>query len=186
MNKPDSWKIENSEVLNDSKIFKLVKNTSKNLATGKESNFFVIQTPNWVNVIPTTKSDEVILIEQFRHGSGKIELEIPGGMIDLGESPENAAIRELKEETGFECEELVPIGFSLPNPAIQDNRTFHFWAKNCRKTSKTNFDENESIVLRTVPIDEIPELVRNAKITHAIVLAAFYNFSVRIDTKSKS
>ncbi len=146
---------------------------------GKQSTFFVLENPDWVNVIALTKENEVVLIEQFRHGAEKTILEIPGGIIDAGEKPETAARRELLEETGFSSNEFVCLGKSNPNPAIQNNAIYHFLALDCEKTGETSFDEHESIKTKLVTLKEIERLIKSEKITHSLVLAAFYKFMSR-------
>ena len=104
-------------------------------AIKKKVSFFVCENPDWVNIIALTKDKEVVLIEQFRHGTEEIILEIPGGMIDDDdEEPETAARRELLEETGFSADKFILFGKSHPNPAIQNNTIFHYLAFDCEKT----------------------------------------------------
>jgi 8-oxo-dGTP pyrophosphatase MutT (NUDIX family) len=143
----------------------------------KNGVFYVIENPDWTNVIALTRRQEVILIEQFRHGSEEVILEIPGGMIDGDESPEAAARRELLEETGYSAEEFVFLGKSRPNPAIQNNWIYHFAAVNAEKTAEVEFDEHESVFTKLCPVMRIPDLIQTGEITHSLVLAAFQYFS---------
>jgi 8-oxo-dGTP pyrophosphatase MutT (NUDIX family) len=146
---------------------------------GAEHSFFIIECPDWVNVIALTPQKEVVLIEQYRQGSEEVILEIPGGMIDAGEEPENAARRELAEETGYESKEFVYLGKSRPNPAINNNWIYHFLALNCEKTRATAFDEHESLLTRLTPLGEISQLIKNEQITHSLAVAAFYKMDYR-------
>ena len=168
------WDLVNSQQLESNKIFSTRKDTSVSPVTGNEHDFFVIESPDWINVVALTEKDEIILIEQYRHGSRSVTVEIPGGMIDSGEEPLQTAKRELLEETGYAGENWVLIGEVLPNPAIQDNRCYTFLATNCKKVGDTNFDTTEDIITYTKPSSEIPELVGQGKITHSLVIAAFY------------
>ena len=84
---------------------------------------------DWVTVVPITAAGRVVMIRQYRHGTGEIGLEIPGGVIDPGEEPLAAARRELREETGYGASELASIGQVAPNPALQDNRCYSFVAR---------------------------------------------------------
>ena len=138
------------------------------------STFFVLENPDWVNVVALTKDKEIVLIEQFRHGSGSFILEIPGGMADEGEDPMSAAGRELIEETGYSAGRMIAIGKSHPNPAIQNNTIHHYLALDCEKTSDVEFDDHESIVTRLVPLHELEDLVHNGDITHALAITAIY------------
>jgi 8-oxo-dGTP pyrophosphatase MutT (NUDIX family) len=176
---PEIWKRKQSVEIADCRVFKVRKDFCTRPGDNAEHTFFVVENPDWVNVIALTKNEQVVLIEQFRHGTEEVILEIPGGMIDEGEEPIIAAARELVEETGFAAREIIPLGKSRPNPAIQNNWIYHFLALDCEKTSDTAFDEHESVVTKLAPIDEVEELIENGNITHSLVLAAFYKFALR-------
>ena len=171
---PEIWRRKASEQIADCRVFKVREDSCERDIGQSQHTFFVIESPDWVNVIALDAENEVVLIEQFRHGTEEIILEIPGGMIDAGEAPETAARRELLEETGFASDEFVYLGKSRPNPAIQNNWIYHFAALNCRKNQETAFDEHESVVTKLVSLDEIPKLIESEQITHSLVLAGFY------------
>ncbi len=172
--KPETWKKNSSRQVADCRVFKVREDFCERDSDCKESTFFVVENPDWVNIIGLTKEKQVVLIEQFRHGTEEIILEIPGGMIDDGEEPEAAAKRELLEETGYSSDKFIYLGKSHPNPAIQDNLIHHFLAVDCEKTGETSFDEHESVVTKLAAFDEIPNLIKDEKITHSLVIAAFY------------
>lgn len=171
---PESWTISSSRELVDCRVFKVREDTSRRDSDGAESTFFVVENPDWANILAVTKDREVILIEQFRHGSGSMILEIPGGMADEGEDPMAAAGRELIEETGYSPGRMIAIGRSLPNPAIQNNTIHHFLAIDCEKTVEVAFDDHESIATRLVPLSELEDLVHNGEITHSLAITAIY------------
>ena len=175
------WSVTKSEILESNRVFSIRKETSVSPFTETEHDFFIIDTPDWVNIVALTDDEEVILIEQFRHGIGSATLEIPGGMVDPGEEPLQAAKRELLEETGYEGENWVQIGIVHPNPAIQSNKCYTFLTTNCKKVSETNFDSTEFIITCTRPEKEIPKLV-SEKITHSLVVAAFYWYHLHKDS----
>lgn len=170
--KPEIWERLSSRQIADCRVFKVRENLMRNGT--REGKFYVLEHPDWVNVIALTKEREVILIEQFRHGVEEIILEIPGGMVDERELPEKAARRELLEETGFSSEHWTLLGKSSPNPAIQNNTIYHFLAVDAEKTTEVRFDEHESVTTKLAPLAEIPELIRTGKIKHSLVIAAFY------------
>lgn len=169
------WETVETKEIADCRVFKVREDLSRNGA--KTGKFYVIENPDWVNVIAVTKDSEVVLIEQFRHGIGEIILEIPGGMIDGDESPETAARRELLEETGYSAREFVFLGKSRPNPAINNNWLYHFAAFNAEKTEVVKFDDHESVVTKLCSLAAIPDLIRSGEITHSLVLTAFHYFS---------
>lgn len=175
---PDIWKRKTSKQLADCRVFKVREDFCERESDNLAHSFFVIENPDWVNVIALPTENQVVLIEQFRHGTEEIILEIPGGMIDEGEQPETAARRELLEETGFVSDKLVYLGKSRPNPAIQNNWIYHFAALNCEKIQETAFDEHESVVTKIVALDKIPQLIAAEQITHSLVLAGFYKLEL--------
>ncbi|MEM7008904.1 MAG: NUDIX hydrolase, partial [Thermodesulfobacteriota bacterium] len=129
------WSVINSEVLQSNKIFNVRKDKSRSPITGDDHDFFVVEAPDWINVVALTEENEIVLIEQYRHGTDSVTVEIPGGMVDPGEEPLQTAKRELLEETGYAGENWVQIGVVHPNPAMQNNRCFMFLATNCKKVS---------------------------------------------------
>ena len=110
--------------------------------------------------------------------SQKITLEIPGGMIDEGENPEQAAKRELLEETGYESTDWQLIGITDPNPAIQNNKCYIFLAKNSKFIKTPNLDNTEEIEILNAPLKEIPKLIQDSYITHSLVITAFYYYNL--------
>ena len=178
MEKVATWRIKNSKQVADCKVFKVREDISVCEENGKEHPFYVIESPGWVNVIPLTADEEVVLIEQYRHGINEIALEIPGGLVDDGETPEEAAVRELAEETGYVPQKIVLLGKSHPNPAIQNNWVYHYLAMGCELKQAVSFDGNESIAVGLVPLAEIAPLISEGMITHSLVIAAFHWFSL--------
>lgn len=170
------WEVLEKSRIADCRVFSVHEMRSQNVArhADKQYSFYVLDCPNWVNIIPVTPEGNVILIEQFRHGLGEVVLEIPGGMVDEGEEPGATAARELQEETGFAAEEIVYLGFNHPNPAIQGNRCFSYLARNVKKVSQPHFDTTEHIVTREVPLVQIPQLIADGTISHALVITAFH------------
>ena len=173
------WEKLSSQPLGDFRIFKLRSERAVSPRTLQAHDFIVIDSVNWVNVIAITPNEQLVMIEQFRHGSGTIELEIPGGMIDSRDaSPEAAAARELREETGYAGESARIIGRVFPNPAIMSNTCFTVLVPNCRCLHQVEFDHGEDLLTRLVPISEIRALVAAGKIKHSLVVAGLYYFEL--------
>jgi ADP-ribose pyrophosphatase len=173
------WDKLSSQPLGDFRIFKIRSDRAVSPRTRQPHDFIVIDTVNWVNVVATTIDDQLVMIEQFRHGSGTIELEIPGGMIDPEDaSPEAAAIRELREETGHAGENPRIIGQVFPNPAIMSNTCYTVLIENCRCVHPVEFDHGEDLITRMVPISDLPKLVAGGTIKHSLVVAGVYYFEL--------
>ena len=83
--------------------------------------------------------------------------------------------REMREETGYDGDDVVPIGVIHPNPAIQPNRCHSFLARDVKPVTTVSFDSTEECEVVLVPLDEIPELIRRGVITHALVVVAFHH-----------
>lgn len=175
----ETWKIQRSEQVADCKIFRVRRDYSKRDSDGAEFPFYCLENGDWVNVIPITKTGEIVLIEQYRHGIEEVTLEIPGGMVDENEDAKFAAERELVEETGYVPKETILIGRSHPNPAIQDNWVYHYLAIDCEKHLEPEFDATESVMTKLVPIKDVQNLISDGKITHSLVIAAFFWFSLK-------
>jgi ADP-ribose pyrophosphatase len=173
----EDWSRLDSQVLGDYRIFRLREDTSRSPRTGREHNFFVLETGDWTNVIPITQNGQVVLIRQYRHGIESVTLEIPGGMVGPDDDdPVEAAERELLEETGYRAEKLIHIGTMAPNPAILDNYLHTFLAEDARPVASPQPEGTEDIEFDLVDISDIPELIASGQINHALVIAAFYFF----------
>jgi ADP-ribose pyrophosphatase len=168
------WRRDRSEQVADCRVFNVRRDHSTDPRDGRAHDFYVIEAPDWINVIPLTDDGRVILIEQYRHGTGEISLEIPGGMVDAGESPRDAAARELLEETGYEASEVVLLGKARPNPALQDNWIHTYVARGLRYRHEPLNAGTEQTVVRLVSVEKIPSLIEEGKITHALVVVGFH------------
>ncbi len=173
------WKKVGSQPVGDFRIFKIRSDICINPRTGQEHDFFVLDAVNWVNVIALTPARELVMVQQYRVGSQTVELEIPGGMMDPGETdPVVTAVRELREETGYVGENPRLLGKIFSNPAILNNQTFTVLIENCRLEHAVDFDSGEDLTTQLVPAAEIPQLVAEEKIRHSLVVVALYQFDL--------
>lgn len=146
-------------------------------ARAAEREFTVIHSNDWVNVVAVTTDREMVLVRQFRYGSGAMSLEIPGGIIEAGEDPMAAGLRELKEETGYASGTARWLGSIHPNPAIQDNRCHLVWVEGVSLQGARELDEDEDIEVITLPVDEVYALAHAGEITHALALNGLFLFA---------
>lgn len=175
----EPWKKVSSKPVGDFRIFKIRSDTRINPRTGRDHDFFVLDSVNWVNIIAVTPDQKLVMVEQFRHGSDTFELEIPGGMMDPHETdPVATAVRELREETGYEGEKARILGKVWSNPAIMSNVTYTVIIENCRLKHGVEFDHGEDLVTRLVPAEEASQFVADGKIGHSLVVVALYHFDL--------
>ncbi len=173
------WKKISSQPVGDFRIFKIRSDLCINPRTGREHDFYVLDSVNWVNVIAVTPDRKLVMVQQYRHGSGTVELEIPGGMMDPHETdPVATAVRELREETGYAGENARLLGKIHSNPAILSNTTFTVLIENCRRQHGVEFDHGEDLATLLVPVADIPKLVADEKIGHSLVVVALYHFEL--------
>ncbi|VBB41468.1 Hydrolase, NUDIX family [uncultured Desulfatiglans sp.] len=173
---PKHWEVLSSILDRSYRVFSIRTDRARSPRTGKAHDFFVLESSAWVNIIPLTSNGEVVLIRQYRHGIRDVTLEIPGGLVEAGDTPETAALRELREETGYHAGKAFELGTVHPNPAIQNNICYTYLANDVIPAGQQEQDDKEDIQVLLKPIEEVPALIRQGAITHALVLAAFYRY----------
>lgn len=168
------WDILKSEVAYRCRIFSVQRNQSRSQQSGKEHDFYVLDLRDWVNIVPITADERVVMVRQFRHGIGALTLEVPAGIIDdTDPSPAVAAARELREETGYIAKDVIPLGAVHPNPAIMNNTCHMFAAYGVDKFAEQELDHTEELTVETVPLVEIPAMIRSGAISNALTVVAF-------------
>lgn len=179
------WIEQASEVLYQSRIFSIrraqftpqlgssPRATAEAESATRMQECYLVDSPDWVNIIGLTRQGTVLLVRQFRFGAQRVTLEIPGGMIDPDETPEHAAVRELREETGYESSSWLSLGSVDPNPALLGNRCYTFVARDCVATRPPERDAAAEITLEEHKLSDIPKLIGQGQISHALVAVAF-------------
>ncbi|MFP4528761.1 MAG: NUDIX hydrolase [Candidatus Kapaibacterium sp.] len=175
------WETVALEKLGNHKIFDLYHVTRRHPEWDKTGEFVFLDSPQWVNIIPITPDNDVVMIEQYRQGVDDITLEIPGGLVEEGENPRLAGQRECTEETGYYApRDAILIGENLPNPAFLNNVCYHYAWQGCTLESAQALDSHEDINVRLIPLADIPQMIAEGRIRHSLVLTAFFFYSLKI------
>jgi ADP-ribose pyrophosphatase len=166
------WRRLRSEPVGSYRVFDVCQVELEDAERRPRGDAFTIRCNDWCNVVAITPDDHVVLVWQYRFGTDALSLEIPGGVVDAGETPEEAARRELLEESGYRAADLEPLLVVEPNPAIQSNRCFTFLAREAVPTGTTCFDSQEELETALVPAGRIGDLLDGGQVTHALVQGA--------------
>ncbi|OFZ80713.1 MAG: hypothetical protein A2583_06870 [Bdellovibrionales bacterium RIFOXYD1_FULL_53_11] len=161
-----------------SPVMEIVERVSRSSEDGRRHRFYFFKSSDWCNIIPVTADGKVILVRQHRAGISRHTTEIPGGVSDPGDkNMMRTALRELAEETGYvpvsgaKCRSL---GWTHPNPAIQDNKCHSFAVGPVAKKKALSLDDGEMIETIEVPVEKIPALIGGKQMTHALMLNTFF------------
>lgn len=173
------WPLLETEQLGDFRVFRVRRDRRSSPRTGRVHDVYVLDCPDWVNVVALTPQRELVMVEQYRHGSETVELEIPGGVMDSHDpSPLAAGLRELREETGFEGRKSRILSCILPNPAIMANKCYTVLVEDCVRVHPVQLDQGEDVATRLVPWADVPALVASGRILHSLVIVALYEFEL--------
>jgi len=173
------WRTIASKPVGDFRIFTVRTDEKISPRNGRTHDFFIIDCVDWVNVLALTPHRELVMVEQYRHGSNTVELEIPGGIMDKTDaSPVHTGVRELREETGYEGAGARSLGEVFANPAIMSNTCHTVLVEDCTLQHPVQWDSGEDMLTRLVPIAEVPALISAGKIRHPLVIVALYYFDL--------
>ena len=170
------WSLASTEVVGKYRVFDVLHHHVVDADERPRKDVYCFSCPDWCNVVALTEKDELVLIWQYRFGTDALSLEIPGGVIEPGESPRDAAERELREETGYEASSFEHLMTVDPNPALQGNRCHTFLARGARLAGSTAFDELEECELALIPSAHATDLLDGGHITHSLVIMALERF----------
>jgi ADP-ribose pyrophosphatase len=171
-----SWELVESWEDRSYRLFSVSINKNKSPRTGLIHEFQVLSSPDWVAVVAVTADDRVVMVRQYRHGSAELSLEPVGGLVKEGQTPEQSAVEELAEETGYVAPSMELLGWMQPMPALFTNRFYVFLASHATWTGCSNPDETEEIETVLVPVSEIRDYIRTGKIRCAVMIAALHLF----------
>lgn len=145
------------------------------LANGNLLDATIFEFRSWANIVALTKTGEVVLVRQYRHGVREVLLEFPGGVVEDGEDPLEGAKRELLEETGYTASQWVEVGRLYPNPALQTNTLYCYLALDAGKVSGQSLDAGEDIEIHLMPLDELVELAKRGEFPHALMNSVLFS-----------
>lgn len=171
-----SWELRTRRRVFETPWFALREDRRVSPRNGEEAPFYVLECNDWVNVVAVTDDHDLVLVRQFRFGSETFSLEVPGGVIETGEAPVAAAVRELREETGYEGTRVRELGWVQPNPALQANRCYTFAVEGCRRVGEPQLDLYEDMEVELLPLADLPGAVAHGHVRHALALAALYQY----------
>lgn len=168
------WQREHIALLQKTRILDLCEATDVSPYTGKAHHFVSIDCAAWVNMVPITEENEVVMIRQYRHGSQDVTLEIPGGMLDAGEEPAQAAMRECQEETGYVANAVNCLGVLNPNPALFNNSLHTFVGRVAEGPRIDHASETEKTEVELIPMERLRPLLLDGTIDHALVCTTLW------------
>jgi len=173
------WPIKGTREIGDFRIFKLRADHKVSPRNDHEMEFIVVECVNWVNIVALTTEGEFVMVQQYRHGSATVETEIPGGVMDPEDTdPVHTAIRELREESGYEGTNARVIGQVFSNPAIMNYTTYTVLIENCEKKHALELDPGEDLRPLSLPKEKVYEMVSKGEIRHSLVVAALFHYEL--------
>jgi ADP-ribose diphosphatase len=164
--KKDTWLLLKSEPPIDLKLFKARFDHVLNPRTQKPTHITVLTGNDSVNVFALTKTGKVLMIDQYRFGIGAYILELPGGIVDDGEDHQQAAKRELMEETGYAARQWHYMGCIASNPVFMDSYIHHYVALDAEKAAEPELEDAEDIEALELTLAEVERMLRNGEFQH--------------------
>lgn len=156
----------------DLKLFRVRFDWVRNPRNSHTVKATVLETPDWVNVIALTQEEKLVVVQQHRFGTGQTTTEIPAGIVEPGETSQDAAMRELREETGYASDEWEYLGFVEPNPAFLDNRCHHWLARNVVQDLPPKLEDGENLLVSEMSLEEIRQEYLEGRFSHSLAITA--------------
>ena len=145
------------------------------LGNGNLLDATIFEFRSWANIVALTKNEEVVLIQQYRHGIRDVLWEFPGGVVEDEEDPVDGAKRELLEETGYAASQVIEVARLYPNPALQTNTLFCYLALDAERVSEQSLDAGEDIEVHLVPLEEVVRMAKSGNLPHALMTAVLFS-----------
>lgn len=171
---PGTWAVESEVEHAKAKVYRVLKRTCRHQGDNRSADFYVIDSRDWVNCVALTPDRQVVMVRQFRFGILDHCWETPGGIIDPGEDPVEAAVRELAEESGYVGRNARVIGSIRPNPAIMTNTCTFVRVDDVRPEADLDWDANEEIETRLVPVETAFRWAVDGTVQHALAMNALH------------
>ena len=170
------WHELSRETIADGRIFTVERSMAESPVDGEPRPFHRIRSVDWAQILPITTDNEAVLVRQYRHGAQRVTLEIPGGLIDAGEDPATAALRECLEETGYRARVARPLGVVNPNPALFAHRLHSFFATDVEPEGAIQNTGSEVTEVVLVPVADLEGLLLAGEIDHALVAGTLWRY----------
>lgn len=171
-----TWRTLDREKVYTSPIFD-IRRVRRESSDGREGDFIEIDAPKWATVIPWFRNEAglacFLMVRQYRHGSDSVTIEFPAGTVDRDEDPKEAALRELREETGcIPTGEVVEIGSVSPNPAFMNNRVWFYFIEGVERVGDQHLDVHEQLDILEIPVQEVLDSMGTEAYDNGIMMIA--------------
>ena len=175
------WNCLEERLMLSTRVFDVRVRRFRRQGDGVEGDFYSLTCSDWVQALAVTPDEKLVLVSQYRFGSKDFFWEIPGGIMDPGENPIQAAVRELKEETGYEGQKPRLLATISPNPAILNNHSHIVLVDQAMPVQNPSWDEHEEMDVQLVPLTQVWSWIKEGKIRHACVLSALFHLKLALE-----